>query len=356
MKFLFALLSLTVNLCLAEKIRYDDYKVYRLIPNDVETLKILKQMEDTQHLSDYNFFSPVVKVGGPVDVMVPPHQVDYIENLAKSREMNSSVVMQNVQKHIDNEGVRPESRAGSFDWSSYHTYDEYNAYLTSLETSYPNIVTLLRGGHTYEGREILGVQVSFSSANQNNAVFLESLIHPREWISGAVTTYILNEILTSTDSEFRSFAESYDWYVFPVYNPDGFVYTHTNDRLWRKTRTPYTDSCFGVDANRNWGYYWNTGGTSDDPCSEVYGGPTAFSETSTKSLSEFISAIGSRLVAYIGFHSFAQLILIPYGYTADHLDNYDETYPIGLKAAESLASRYGTSYNVGNVAETICKF
>lgn len=352
MKFLFTLVTLAVSISLAEKIRFDNYKVYRLVPNDEETFKILKQIEVGGELSNYNFFSPLVKVGDPVDLMVPPYQVDYIDNLAKSRGMNASVLMENVQKYIDNEGLRPESRAGSFDWTSYHTYDEYNTYLRSLASSYPDTVTLLRGGSTYEGREILGVLVSFSSANQNNGVFLESLIHPREWIAGAVTTYMLNEILTSTDSEFRSFVEGYDWYVFPVYNPDGYAYTHTSDRLWRKTRTPY-GSCFGVDANRNWGYYWNTGGTSDDPCSEVYCGPTSFSETSTRTLSEFLTAIGSRLVAYITFHSYAQLLLMPYGYTADHLDNYDVTYPIGLKAADSLATRYGTKYNVGNVAETI---
>lgn len=124
MKFLFTLITLAVSICLAEKIRYDNYKVYRLIPNDEETFKILKQIEVGGELSNYNFFSPLVKVGDPVDLMVPPHQVDYIENLAKSRGMNASVLMENVQKYIDNEGLRPESRAGSFDWTSYHTYDE----------------------------------------------------------------------------------------------------------------------------------------------------------------------------------------------------------------------------------------
>lgn len=47
-------------------------------------------------------------------------------------------------------------------------------------------------------------------------------------IAGAVSTYILNEILTSTDPAFRRFAERYDWYVFPVFNPDGYAFSHNS--------------------------------------------------------------------------------------------------------------------------------
>ncbi|XP_018573035.1 zinc carboxypeptidase-like [Anoplophora glabripennis] len=352
MKFLLALLALAVSLSVAEKLRFDNFRVYRLIPNDEETLNILKQFEDTEELSEYNFWSPPLKVGGEVDLMVPPYRFDEIENMAKSRGMNASVFIEDVQELIDNEGLRSQSRAGSFGWTSYHTLAEYNNFLRSLATRFPNTVTLLRGGVSHEGREILGVKVSFSPANQNNAVFLESLIHAREWIAGAVNTYILNEIVTSTDPAFRRFAERYDWYVFPVFNPDGFSFSHTNNRMWRKTRVPYT-LCFGADPNRNWAYFWNSGGASALPCAETYRGPRAFSEPSTRSLSEFISSIGHRLVAYISFHSFSQMLLIPYGHTRAHLDNYDLTRAIGLRAAASLARRYGTQYVVGNIAETI---
>lgn len=124
MKFLFTLLALAVSLSLAEKIRFDNYKLYRLIPNDEETFNILKEMEDTEQFSGYNFWSPAIKVGAAVDLMVSPYRVDYIEDMVKSRGMNASVLMENVQQYIDNEGVRPQSRAGSFDWTSYHTYDE----------------------------------------------------------------------------------------------------------------------------------------------------------------------------------------------------------------------------------------
>lgn len=44
-------------------------------------------------------------------------------------------------------------------------------------------VTLLHGGTTYEGREILGVKVVFAPGNENRGVFLEANIHAREWYS-----------------------------------------------------------------------------------------------------------------------------------------------------------------------------
>lgn len=52
-------------------------------------------------------------------------------------------------------------------------------------------------------------------------------IHAREWIAPATVTYILNELLTSSDPAVRDVAESYDWYIFPSVNPDGYEYTHT---------------------------------------------------------------------------------------------------------------------------------
>src|SRR4051812_7154726 len=54
----------------------------------------------------------------------------------------------------------------------------------------------------------------------------------------------------------------------------GFVYTQTNDRLWRKNRQTLSgNSCVGRDINRNWPYMWSVpGGASTDPCAEDYKG------------------------------------------------------------------------------------
>lgn len=56
---------------------------------------------------------------------------------------------------------------------------------------------------------------------------LEGTIHAREWISAATVTWIIKEFLTSTDPEVRALAENFEWHIFPVVNPDGYVHTFT---------------------------------------------------------------------------------------------------------------------------------
>uniref|UniRef100_A0A182LX23 Peptidase M14 domain-containing protein n=1 Tax=Anopheles culicifacies TaxID=139723 RepID=A0A182LX23_9DIPT len=69
-------------------------------------------------------------------------------------------------------------------------------------------------------------------------------------------------------------------------------------------------------------------------------------------MSDFIATL-DNLSTYLAFHSFTQLLLVPYGHTTARLDNYDETIAIGTKAINKLQERYGTTYRIGNIAETI---
>jgi hypothetical protein len=92
-------------------------------------------------------------------------------------------------------------------------------------------------------------------------------------------------------------------------NTLGFVYTQTNDRLWRKNRQPPPETaanqtCYGRDINRNWEHNWdaNTRGASDDECSQVYRGVRR----------NIRDEQGIKL--YIDWHSYSQLILCPFGH------------------------------------------
>ena len=83
-----------------------------------------------------------------------------------------------------------------------------------------------------------------------------------------------------------------DWYFLPVFNPDGYQFTHEHTRLWRKTRSYHNSllGCHGTDANRNFGHHWNTGGSSADKCFDTYHGPSAFSEPETAAVRDFLLA------------------------------------------------------------------
>ena len=67
--------------------------------------------------------------------------------------------------------------------------------------------------------------------------------------------------------------QSIDWYFAPLLNPDGYEFSHTDDRMWRKNRSPPPSGsrCYGTDLNRNWDVIgFGAGATSSNPCAETY--------------------------------------------------------------------------------------
>lgn len=140
--------------------------------------------------------------------------------------------------------------------------------------------------------------------------------------------------------------------MLPVSNPDGYEWTHTQDRMWRKTRsrsgTGWDLVCRGTDPNRNFGFHWNEAGASSHPCSDIYAGRQAFSEPETKAMSEYIMKIRDQAIAYISLHSYSQLILTPWGWTKDLPDAYPDQERVALSAATALNSMYHTQYKIGS--------
>lgn len=110
-------------------------------------------------------------------------------------------------------------------WDGYYTLEAINAWINALGKAYPDIVTVLSAGRTYENREIIGLKISHGPGRK--AIFLEGGIHSREWISPATVNFIANELLISDYAETKQAAHDFDWYIFPVTNPDGYFYTQT---------------------------------------------------------------------------------------------------------------------------------
>lgn len=108
-------------------------------------------------------------------------------------------------------------------------------------------------------------------------------------------------------------------------NPDGYVFTHTHNRLWRKNRSRQNRNCYGVDLNRNFEAGPHGGvGSSSDPCSDTYCGPAPFSEPETAALDAYMTQIGSRVEYYVSLHTFGLMWMFPYSHTtrksADHAE------------------------------------
>ncbi|KAK4007902.1 hypothetical protein OUZ56_013062 [Daphnia magna] len=205
----------------------------------------------------------------------------------------------------------------SMDWTKYHRLADIYGYLNYLASTYPSRVELINIG-----------------------------IHAREWISPALATYIIRQLVEVPANE--ALLCNVDWFIMPVMNPDGYEYSHAFNRLWRKTRsvTSWT-SCRGVDPNRNFGYKWGGLGTSTNPCSDVYKGTRAFSEPETFATSNFIKGKASSIKLYLTLHSYGQAALIPWGYNVVYPSDYSDMLELA-KSAVSKFTKY--RYRVGNAA------
>ncbi|XP_071053443.1 zinc carboxypeptidase-like [Onthophagus taurus] len=343
---------LTIGVVCASQVRYDNFKVHRVFPKSEDDVEALTKLQENP---SYDFWTDGVGLNYTVDIMVPPHLEFNFKDFLCLKNLKSEVYIENVQNLIDKE--RPSNKRAdgprSMGWLEYYELDEIYDWLDQLAVDHSDVVKVLTPGTSYEDRDIKGLHISYSANNEDNTIYIEGGIHAREWISSAVVTYIINEIITSEDPEVRRVVEQYDWYIFPLYNPDGFHYTKTTNRMWRKTRVPY-DNCYGADPNRNFDYRWNTrNGASNNPCSETYAGPYPNSEREIATMSEFVDKIHDRLVAYFSIHSYGQLLLLPFGHTKDHLGNYNELKEVGTIGMEKLKTYYGTEYRVGNTAEIL---
>ena len=109
-------------------------------------------------------------------------------------------------------------------------------------------------------------------------------------------------------------------------NPDGHEYTQTPaNRLWRKDRRRNPDGSTGVDPNRNYGYMWGTldvNTSSHVPADETYVGPRAFSEPEVRAVRDLVAR--ERFSGVLSYHSYSQLILYPWGYTAERIEDQDD--------------------------------
>ncbi|MFA6166675.1 MAG: M14 family metallopeptidase [Gemmatimonadaceae bacterium] len=212
----------------------------------------------------------------------------------------------------------------------YRPYDDpqrgVRAWVDSLVAANPR-VSVDTVGRSYEGRPILAVKIGPRGdlPSRPNVLFVATH-HAREWAATEMSLRLIRRLATGTDARTDSLVNQRDVWVVPVVNPDGYEYTFTTDRLWRKNRRPMADGAIGVDLNRNHSNSWgldNTG-SSPTPTSEVYRGPGPASEPEVSALQAF-HALHPPVIS-ITYHTYAGLLLFPpgsrYGTLAADIDAY----------------------------------
>lgn len=189
-------------------------------------------------------------------------------------------------------------------------------------------------------------------------VVVMTLIHAREWVSGSVGLYLADQILRQMrlSPAFMRRMNRLQVYFIPCHNPDGYEYTWTNNRLWRKNRRRNSNGSYGVDLNRNYSTGWGqNGGSSSDPSSEVYRGTAAFSEPETIAVRDWSSAVhaNNNIVGHIDYHSYSQLVMWPWGYTTTQHPQNSTLQTICSNYRNAMTNGGGAPYTIGQIARVL---
>ncbi|XP_060689991.1 carboxypeptidase B-like isoform X2 [Hemiscyllium ocellatum] len=230
------------------------------------------------------------------------------------------------------------------------------SWIATIANKNPNLISRVKIGQSYEGRDISLLRVGKRTGSPKPAIFMDCGIHAREWISPAFCQWFVKEAIRTygTDSLLNCLLNELDFLVIPVLNVDGYVYSWTEDRLWRKTRSRnFNSACVGTDPNRNFNAQWCANGSSNNPCSDVYCGPFVESEKEVKAVATFIRNHSSIIKAYLTIHSYSQKLLFPYSYTYSLAYNHNELANLAQNAVLALQSLYGTQYTFGSGSNSL---
>lgn len=115
----------------------------------------------------------------------------------------------------------------------------------------------------------------------------------------------------------------------------------------------------GTDENRNWPFESDAAegaGSSTDPCSQTYRGPTAGSTPEVQGLAAQLGQVrdSGGLLLYIDWHSYSQLFMYPFGFSCDEVVANAGVYAMVANGTiEAIADVYGTQFEAGPICQTI---
>ncbi|KAM4024318.1 carboxypeptidase O-like isoform 2-T2 [Anomaloglossus baeobatrachus] len=314
------LLGFLLNKGTCVKVRYDGDQVLKVTPQTEQQVQYLQDMLIQWRL---DLWKPdiveEIYPGRDVHVHVKNSYLQQMKENLVQQDITFKIMIEDVQKLIDRSSVSRRSTEPitleNYNYNIYHPIEEIYTWMTMIKDKYKNVVSRYTLGHTHENQPIYYFKILTKQKS-------DKLIYK-----------LLNQV---------------DFYVIPVLNVDGYTYTWTTERLWRKNRSPQTGDCFGVDLNRNFDAQWCSVGASTDCDSLIFCGPSAASELETKGVVKLFEQVKSNMLMYLTVHSYGRLILLPYGYKKNQSANHNEMMLAANKAAAKMTEKHGEGYIVGS--------
>jgi Zinc carboxypeptidase len=246
----------------------------------------------------------------------------------------------------------------------YRSYDEPGGIedqIVSIGTRSQNqgFTRLFDIGNTIEGRDIWAIRMTQGAQGlplgKRPAVLFQATTHAREWISTEVGMRLLEWFVAerrAENPEVVEILETTELWFLPVVNPDGYEFTFTEERLWRKNLrdndgNTVIDNSDGVDLNRNYAEHWNYDdeGSESQFSSETYRGTAPGSEPESAADMNLVKTMADFKFA-ISYHSFGELLLYPQGWQTLTMSADDPIY-MALSGTDNNPAIEGYNPGVG---------
>jgi PKD repeat protein len=261
-------------------------------------------------------------------------------------------------------------------YACYRTVEETQATMSQLATAKPNLADVVDIGPSWEktrnaanGYTVkvlrLGNKATDAALPDKPALVVLSGLHAREYTPAETMTRFGEWLVNGygTDAEATWLMDNFKFHLVLQANPDGRKKAESG-LSWRKNTNNTNGSCgsssYGTDLNRNFPFHWNSapGGSSGDPCNETYRGPLRASEPETQNIINYVAGtLGSNGVysggvlpdrradatsnaapedykgVFMDIHSYAQLVLWPWGDTSTAAPNGTALRTFGRRLA-----------------------
>jgi murein tripeptide amidase MpaA len=212
----------------------------------------------------------------------------------------------------------------------YRTIAQIDSATQLLSQWFPQVFTRLQLPEpSVKGRPVFALRMRAGGGGSRRGVLIVGGTHARELMNPDAIVELAIDLFSSYANgtnlvyggrtwladDVKLILEALDIWLVPCMNPDGRDYVMTTDDMWRKNRRDNAGTtCIGTDLNRNSDIVWGVaqGQTSCSPCTDIYCGPSAFSEPETRNIKHLLDT--ERMVSFVDVHSYSELVLYPWGH------------------------------------------
>ena len=229
---------------------------------------------------------------------------------------------------------------------------EVEAILTQIASSAPELTQLNVIGTSINGQPIYGLLLS-TTPDINNpkyyekpSAIIDGLHHAREIITPEISIQFAWSLLAAAYAENQYAIEllkRWTFWIVPMLNVDGSNIVWSENSYWRKNARADGGRVFGVDMNRNYNYQFsNCNGSSGRKGSQTYRGAGPASEPEVQALVGLAERV--RPSAYISYHSFSELVLIPYGCNRSKTGEQEMLKDLAQRFSRQLPTENGRGF------------